>query len=188
MDKVFQILQELVPIGVAALIAVSVYFFKVFKDLSDKVTKVAQQQAEYMKERVESVDKTTAIFERTVQHQEKELKRLYQLNQEMKRKLETKKDKNVAFFHGQLETLIKSIETKAGRALKGELEKLSLKASMVRDDTAKAYDEIIQHLSKEQDLIASLWTLNTPEAEEEIALLETMQRSSKGLKTKPDES
>ena len=68
MDKVFSLLKDLLPLEIAALIVIFIYFLKLFKDLASDFNKIAQLQAEYMRQRVESVDKTTTIFERTVAH------------------------------------------------------------------------------------------------------------------------
>jgi len=76
MDTLFKILKDLMPLQIAALIVIVVYFLKVFKDISTVFVNLAKQQAEYMKQRVDSVGKTAGIFERTVTHQERDLKRL----------------------------------------------------------------------------------------------------------------
>jgi hypothetical protein len=86
-ETIFKILKDLLPLEIAALILIFIYFLKVFKDIASNFITLAEKQAEYLSERLASVDKTTKIFERTIQHQEYDLKRLYEVNEELKQQL-----------------------------------------------------------------------------------------------------
>ena len=148
MDKLFIILKDLLPLEVAALIVIFIYFLKVFKDLAGDFIKLAQQQVEYMKQRVESVDKTTGIFERTVEHQEKDLKRLYGLNDKLKEQLEIKKEEGVERLDNQLKDIVQSLEEiRQEKISKEELDKLKAEITKAKQETTNNYSTLINSLS-----------------------------------------
>jgi len=160
MDKILQFLKDLLPLEIAALIVIFIYFLKLFKDLASDFNKIAQQQAEYMRQRVESVDKTTSIFERTVEHQEKDLKRLYELNEKLKGNIETKKEEGIERLDSQLKDVVESIEQLREEKLSiEETSKLKAELDIAKRDTTAKYTSLIE-------------TLETPEQKELVKISE----------------
>ncbi len=154
MDKLLEFLKDIVPIQIAALIVIFIYFLKVFKDLAGEFIKISQQQAEYMKQRVESVDKTTSIFERTVQHQEKDLQRLYELNEKLKDGAETKKEQEIGRLDAQLNDIVSSIEELRQQKLsRSELEKLESDIERAKQDTTERYTALMETLERSDPII-----------------------------------
>ncbi len=148
MEKVFALLTDLLPLEIAGLIVIFLYFLKVFKDLASQFVSISQQQAEYMRQRVDSIDKTTSIFERTVEHQEKDLKRLYEVNEQMKRALEDEKGQAIARLDDQLGDIVKSMEDiRRERLSKEEFDRLTDEVNRVKRDTLRHYDATIEKLA-----------------------------------------
>lgn len=76
MTKIVAILEKLVPLWLALLAVAYGYLVILFRKASKEFISISQKQADYLKDRVDVVDKTTGIFERTIERQEKELKEL----------------------------------------------------------------------------------------------------------------
>lgn len=153
MDTLFQLLKDILPLEIAGLIVVFLYFIKVFKDMSGEFVKISQQQAEYMKQRVESVDKTTSIYERTVQHQERDLKRMYELNDKMKQELVERKDEAVSSLDNQLNEIVKSIEEiKKDKLSNAELKKMQDNVEVAKINATRQYEEAISALSSIEEI------------------------------------
>lgn len=152
MDKLLSLLRDLLPLEIAALIIIFIYFLKLFRNLASDFNKIAQQQAEYMRQRVESVDKTTTIFERTVEHQERDLQRLYEINEKLKRGIETKKEEGVERLDKQLDDVVEGLEqVRQEKISKEEFERLKGELSAAKQQTSARYSSLIQSLSDVQD-------------------------------------
>lgn len=76
MDKVLELLRELMPAWAALATLAIGYLVYLFKKASDKFISLADKQAEYLRDRFEVVDKSTTIFSRTIEQQEKEIDKL----------------------------------------------------------------------------------------------------------------
>jgi hypothetical protein len=76
MDKLLEALTKLVPAGVAIGIVAFLYLVVLFKRASDRFIDLSQKQSEFLKDRIEIVDKTSVIFSRTIDQQEKEIRKL----------------------------------------------------------------------------------------------------------------
>jgi hypothetical protein len=151
MDKLIALLRDLLPLEIAALIVIFIYFLKLFKELATDFNKIAQQQAEYMRLRVESVDKTTSIFERTVEHQEKDLRRLYELNDKLKEQLEIKKEEGIERLDAQLNDVVESLEQiRQEKLSKEEVDRLKGDLEVAKRDTSAKYSLMIESLSSQE--------------------------------------
>lgn len=75
-EKALEILASLVPLWVAFLAIAFGYLIYLFKRVSNELISLSEKQAEYLRDRVEVVDKTTNIFSRTIDQQEKEIEKL----------------------------------------------------------------------------------------------------------------
>src|SRR6185437_357172 len=69
-------LAKLLPLWAVVGLVGFGYLVILLKRASDRFAELAATQATFMKERVEVVDKSTTIFQRTIEQQEKEVKRL----------------------------------------------------------------------------------------------------------------
>ncbi len=153
MSELLKLLKDFLPLEIAALIVIFIYFLKVFKDISNDFVDLAKQQAEYMKERVDSVDKTTGIFERTVDHQEKDLKRLYDINEQMKQELESKKNQTVSRLDEQMDEVVRGLEDiRRDKISHEEMEKLKADLAKAKADATEEYTHAIQRLSSVENV------------------------------------
>ena len=76
MIKIFDILEKFMPLWLSLLVLCFGYLVFLYKKLFVKMSDLAEKQSQYLKDRIESVDKTTVIFERTINRQESEIKQL----------------------------------------------------------------------------------------------------------------
>src|SRR3954468_9386311 len=90
MKDFFDVLKEYVPLWLAFISLAFGYlaflYTKIFKqtnDLAAKQAQLAEKQAEYLQNRIDTIDKATGIFERTVKHQETDINRLYKTNEKL---------------------------------------------------------------------------------------------------------
>ena len=75
-DKLLESLAKLVPVGVAIAIVAFIYLVILFKRVSERFIELNQKQAEFLKDRVDVIDKTSVVFTRTIDQQEKEIRKL----------------------------------------------------------------------------------------------------------------
>jgi hypothetical protein len=73
MDKLLEILAKIVPAGAAVAIIAFLYLVILFKRASDRFIELSQKQADFLKDRVDVVDKTSIIFTRAIEQQEKQI-------------------------------------------------------------------------------------------------------------------
>ncbi len=75
-DKFLELLSSLVPAWIAFLAIAFGYLVYLFRRASKEFISLSEKQSEYLKDRVEVVDKATTIFTRTIGQQEKEIANL----------------------------------------------------------------------------------------------------------------
>ncbi len=75
-DKFLELLSSLVPAWIAFLAIAFGYLVYLFRRASKEFISLSEKQSEYLKDRVEVVDKATTIFTRTIGQQEKEIAKL----------------------------------------------------------------------------------------------------------------
>ena len=92
MKDLYDILKDLLPIWLVLILLCLVYLIYLYTKISKKTNDLAEKQTQYLMERIDSVDKTTCIFERTIRSQEYDLNRLYKEVEEYKLKEEKKID------------------------------------------------------------------------------------------------
>ena len=73
MATILALLTELLPVWGVLLVVGFGYLLLLVKRASDRFLDIADKQAGYLKDRVDVVDKSTAIFARTIDQQEKEI-------------------------------------------------------------------------------------------------------------------
>jgi hypothetical protein len=75
-DKFLELLSSLVPAWIAFLAIAFGYLVYLFRRASKEFISLSEKQSEYLKDRVEVVDKATTIFTRAIEQQEKEIANL----------------------------------------------------------------------------------------------------------------
>ncbi len=76
MNTLLDLLSKLIPLWAAVAIGGLAYLIVLIRRTSEQFLNIATKQAEFMKDRVDVVDKSTVIFQRTIDQQEKEVKNL----------------------------------------------------------------------------------------------------------------
>ncbi len=147
MNAVFDILKEFVPLWLALITIGFGYLIFLYTKIFRQTNQLAEKQAKYLKEQIDTVDKTTGIFERTVKHQEGDLSRLYELNKKLKEQLEKQKDFDLKNLDDQLNDISQNIKSiKNSQIQNEELEKLKEEIKKTKNSTTIKYNELIQNI------------------------------------------
>lgn len=110
MTDILSLLKELLPVWALMLVAGFGYLLILFKRASDRFLDLASKQADYLKDRVEVVDKSTGIFARTIDQQEKEILRLTDQVARLGGDLQNARETDARLSRQELEVLSESIE------------------------------------------------------------------------------
>lgn len=145
MKVIIEILKEFVPLWLALITLGFGYLIFLYTKIFRQTNQLAEKQAKYLKERIDSVDKTTGIFERTVKHQEGDLNRLYEVNKELKEQLKKRKDAELKNLDEQLNDISQNL-IKNSEFQQNEFEKLKDEIAKTKNSTLIKYDKIIQNL------------------------------------------
>ena len=152
MTEIVAILEKLVPLWLALLAAAFGYLVILFRKASKELISISQKQADYLKDRVDVVDKTTGIFERTIERQEKELKTLQERLKVLGRHVESGRATDSKQAVSELEhlstTLRRILETQ--HRLIEEVANLKRDKGEVSDlaDTQLRLSEVFEELSQ----------------------------------------
>lgn len=179
MTKIVEILEKLVPLWLALLAVAFGYLVILFRRASKEFINISQKQADYLKDRVDVVDKTTEIFERTIERQEKELKTLRERLRGWGQHVESARAADSRQAASELEHLSKTLR----RILETQDKLIQEVADLKRDkgevsdlaDTQLRVAQLFEELSQiKESRELSLYTVSvTPfaDAEEFVALL-----------------
>lgn len=104
MSELIKLLKDFLPIEIALLIAIFIYFLLVFKRVADKFisiserrSQLSQTQTKYIQDRLDVVEKTLGISDRAFDLQEKQIKKLQEIvNQQREEIVESDKAKSTA--------------------------------------------------------------------------------------------
>lgn len=147
MKDFFDILKEFVPLWLTLITLGFGYLIYLYTRIFKQTNELAEKQAQYLKERIDTVDKTTGIFERTVKHQEGDLNRLYEVNEKLKEQLEKDKDFDLKKLDEQLNDISYNLKLiKDSQVNKDELERLKEEIDNTKNSTIIKYDNLIQNL------------------------------------------
>jgi nucleoside 2-deoxyribosyltransferase len=147
MKDFFDILKEFVPLWLTLITLGFGYLIYLYTRIFKQTNELAEKQAQYLKERIDTVDKTTGIFERTVKHQEGDLNRLYEVNEKLKEQLEKDKDFDLKKLDEQLNDISNNLKLiKDSQVNKDELERLKEEIDNTKNSTIIKYDNLIQNL------------------------------------------
>ena len=147
MKDIFDILKEFVPLWLALITLGFGYLIFLYTKIFRKTNQLAEKQAQYLKEQIDTVDKTTGIFERTVKHQEGDLNRLYELNDQLKERIEKQKDFDLKNLDEQLSDISQNIQLiKNSQIQQEKLENLKEEIAKTKNSTTIKYDKLIQNI------------------------------------------
>jgi tetratricopeptide (TPR) repeat protein len=180
MKDFFDVLKEYVPLWLAFISLAFGYlaflYTKIFKqtnDLAAKQAQLAEKQAEYLQNRIDTIDKATGIFERTVKHQETDINRLYKTNEKLvKERLD--KEEELAKLKIELDNRLRQQGV--------TLENLALgQRPDYTNSEAKAIDELSQQM---KDLVHQLKTLVPQEIQNDKIISDTQLTLAKAQMAK----
>jgi hypothetical protein len=103
-------LKELLPLWALLLVLGFGYLILLFKKSSDRFLEIATKQADYLTARVDVVDKSTGIFTRTIEQQEKEIRRLNEQVSRLNTDLQTTREVEARLSVQELTVLSESIK------------------------------------------------------------------------------
>jgi len=147
MKDFFDILKEFVPLWLTLITLGFGYLIYLYTKIFKQTNELAEKQTQYLKDRIDTVDKTTGIFERTVKHQEVDLNRLYEVNDKLKEQLEKDKDFDLKKLDEQLNDISYNLKLiKDSHVHKDELERLKKEIDNTKNSTIIKYDNLIQNL------------------------------------------
>ena len=147
MKDFFDILKEFVPLWLTLITLGFGYLIYLYTKIFKQTNELAEKQAQYLKDRIDTVDKTTGIFERTVKHQEVDLNRLYGVNEKLKNQLKMNKDFDLKKLDEQLNDISYNLKLlKDSQVNKDELERLKKEIDKTKNSTIIKYDNLIQTL------------------------------------------
>lgn len=76
MEQLFDLLRQFIPAWAALITIAVVYLIYQYKKVYEEYLSIAEKQTGYLKERVETVDKVTDIFDKTINRQQNEIEKL----------------------------------------------------------------------------------------------------------------
>jgi hypothetical protein len=110
MGELLSLLRQLLPVWAVLLLIGFGYLIVLIKKASDRFLDIATKQADYLKDRVDVVDKSTGIFTRTIDQQEKEIKQLNDQVDRLSADLQTTRQTDARLSIQELTVISSSIE------------------------------------------------------------------------------
>src|SRR5258708_15578825 len=110
MTELLSLLRQLLPVWAVLLVFGFGYLIVLIKKASDRFLDIATKQADYLKDRVDVVDKSTGIFTRTIDQQEKEIKQLNNQVDRLSSNLQTTRQTEARLSIQELTVISTSIE------------------------------------------------------------------------------
>jgi archaellum component FlaC len=110
LNNLLTLLGELLPLWVVLLLVGFWYLVFLVKKVSDRFIQVAEKQTDYLKDRVDVVDKSTGIFTRTIEQQEKEIARLMEQVTNLGRDLQNARETDARLSVQELKVLSSHFE------------------------------------------------------------------------------
>lgn len=104
MKDIFEFLQQIMPLWLVIITMAIGYLIFLY-------TKLINSQNNFYKDKIDSIDKTTGIFERTVKHQESDLKKKHTEIESLKSKLENQKNEEENRFEKQLVYITETLDS-----------------------------------------------------------------------------
>ncbi|MBK7230636.1 MAG: hypothetical protein IPH97_17610 [Ignavibacteriales bacterium] len=152
METIIEILKNLLPLWLVLIACGFGYLIYLFSKTSNRFIALSEKQTEYLKDKLETVGTATEIFERTVIHQEKDLKRLYELNEKLKLEIEKKKVAGLKSLDEQLEDISKNIQLlqKDEKQKNYEIIEIRKEIEAAKKATINKYDNYIKYIEQSE--------------------------------------
>lgn len=145
LEKLLELLLKLVPVWIAFLAIAFAYLIYLFKKASNEFISINKQQAAYLKDRFEVVDKSTVVFTRVIDQQEKEIKSLEQRVQGLTERVSENRSTVADLGVEEISSFSQSIE----KVLKLQETTIDLMRSNTIRPESQDYADSIQHMRKE---------------------------------------
>ncbi len=140
MKAFFEILKELIPLWLLVISIGFGYLIFLYTRIFNKTNKLAESQADYYKDRLDSVETTIGIFEKTVKHQESVIS-------DLTKKLEDSKELEIESYDLQIADINKSLNDIRDNQIKEEqLKKIIGEIEKTKELTIQNYDRIIEEV------------------------------------------
>src|ERR1051325_2724951 len=110
MNLFLEWLSKLMPVWAAVGLVGFGYLVILIKRASDRFLDIATAQATFMRERVDVVDKSTVIFQRTIDQQEKEVKHLTEQLSKLRVELQTVRETEARLSMSELKLISSGME------------------------------------------------------------------------------
>jgi hypothetical protein len=121
MKDLFEILKEIMPIWLVLMTIAFIYLLLLFYRLLNKTNELSDAQSKYLKDRVEIIEKTTGIYEKTFLQQDKSIEQLAIENESLKKEL----DKILPKFETRINESVFSQNTESKKDITERLYKLN---------------------------------------------------------------
>jgi nucleoside 2-deoxyribosyltransferase len=129
----------LITIGCGYLIFL---YTKIFRQTNT----LAEKQADYLTEKIDAIDKTTATFERSFKHQEEDLKRVYARNEQLKQELKEREKIELQNLDEQLSNIKNEPDID-----KAELQNLRKEIEETKLNTEQKYKKITEIIDRNKE-------------------------------------
>ena len=87
MKELFDILKDLLPLWLVLIVICLIYLIYLYTKIFRKTNDLAEKQTQYFKERLDSVEKTTIIWDRALERHKIELEHECKKNKELEEKI-----------------------------------------------------------------------------------------------------
>jgi|GEM_PF-6377692 len=155
MKDLFEALKEFMPLWLVLITFAFGYLAYLYSRIFKKTNDLADKQSQYLKDRIDMVDKTTGIFERAVKQQEGDLTNLQAINEKLQEDI-VKERQEKEFELGKLRTQLDLMLNSEGVTLQNLAFGQRLKSG--GDDT-QAIDELIKKMMEKIDSLETLLPL-----------------------------
>ncbi len=110
MEGILSFLKDLLPVWALLLVAGFGYLLVLIRRASDRFLEIAAKQADYLKDRIDVVDKSTGIFTSTIEQQEKEITRLTEAVGRLGAQVQNSRETDARLSVQELQVLASSID------------------------------------------------------------------------------
>lgn len=149
MKAVFEILKELIPLWLLIIAIGFGYLIFLFTKIFNKTNQLAEKQSKFLQDKLDSVDKTTNIFERALNRQELDIQNREKLIQELKERLSNDKEIDLNNLDQQLADISKALnEIKEQQVDREQLTKLKDEIEQTKTRVATDYEKLDNSLSQ----------------------------------------
>ena len=149
MKAVFEILKELIPLWLLIIALGFGYLIFLFTKIFNKTNQLAEKQSKFLQDRLDSVDKTTNIFERALNRQELDIKNSEKVIEELKERLSSDKESDLNNLDQQLADISKALnEIKEQQIDREQLTKLKDEIEQTKSRVTTDYEKLDKSLSQ----------------------------------------